>query len=185
MRISLALLFVLTFAACNGMQAEDPAPHASGLRFPERIGELGRLETKPGKDASGIDVTYGWRKAKERGLLCRVVVEPATSTAATAEEVLVEEWRVSVQRHDKTLRSGDPGEERFDVTHPFRGATIPGMGLLTKKKLHSEVWESWIVTYLIDGWNVTFVGLERDPDESLPPLAVEECAAAFLRENSP
>jgi hypothetical protein len=162
---------------------EEAPSHPSGLRFPDRLGELTRIDDRPGKTREGIDVTYGRTKDEGGGLICRVTLDPVIAAPGAPEDVLIAEQRTSYKRHYVSLIEGRA--EPFASEHPFRGATLHGSGVVTKRTNHSEVWESSLTTYVVDGWNVTFVVLERNADGSRPPLSAVTCASAFFSENGP
>jgi hypothetical protein len=125
-------------------------------------------------------VTYA-----RKGAFCKIAIEPVAAEG-TADEILGGELRASEVAHDQTLYSeltrGGP-EEPLETEHSFRGQTLRGAGIVTSRDSRGGSWQAALETFVVDGWNVTFVTLERDPDDSRPPTALVSCADAFFAAN--
>jgi hypothetical protein len=186
MKSSLATLSfaaALILAACAGTPTDevDERHDGSGLGFPTQVGEFVRHEREKGVAESATRFTYA-----RKGAFCKIAIEPVGATG-TADEILAAELRTSTQVHDKTLHGeltrGGP-EEKFELDTTFRGEPLHGSGVLASRDSRGGKWQTALATFIVDGWNVTLLTLERDPDRSRPPTPLASCADAFFAANS-
>jgi hypothetical protein len=174
----------LLLAGC-GLLGSEPLPDErhdpSGLRFPGELAEFLRHEAEPGLAEDGVRWTYA-----RKGAFCKIAIEPVAAAAGSEDEILAAELRASVQAHHETLHgelTRSAPEEPFESAAAFRGSTLHGMGVVAMRESRAGRWQAALETFLVGGWNVTLITLERDPDESRPPQPLASCAAAFFDAN--
>ena len=178
---SAALVLV---AGCSLFQSE-PAPdewhEPSRLRFPGELGEFLRNESEDGLADGGVRWTYS-----RKGAFCKIAVEPVAALTRTEAEILAAEMRASVQAHQETLHGeltkGAP-EESFESDATFRGSTLHGMGVVASRDSRGGHWQAALATFVLGGWNLTLITLERNPDKSRPPAPLDACLTAFFDAN--
>ena len=71
----------------------------------------------------------------------------------------------------RTARIGTSGpRKRFAISDAaFRGGALHGKGVVATRDSRAGRWQAALETFLVGGWNVTLITLERDPDKSRPP----------------
>jgi hypothetical protein len=171
-------------AGCSYFQ-DEPLPDEwhgpSGLRFPGALGEFIRHDPEPGLAEGSVRWTYA-----RQGAFCKIAIEPVAAAAGSEDEILAAELRAAVEVHHETLHgelTRSAPEEPFESDATFRGSTLHGMGVVANRESRAGHWQAALETFLVGGWNVTVITLERDPDSSLPPRSLAACAAAFLAAN--
>jgi hypothetical protein len=181
---TLVVAAALLVSACSWFQSEplpDERHEPSGLRFPGELGEFLRHEPEPGLAEDGVRWTYA-----RKGAFCKISIEPVAAAAGGEVEMLAAEYRASVQAHHETLHGeltrGAP-EEPFESDAAFRGSALHGMGVVATRDSRAGRWQAALETFLVGGWNVTLITLERDPDKSRPPQPLAACASAFFDAN--
>jgi hypothetical protein len=175
---------VVLLAGCSAFQSEplpDEAHEPSGLRFPGSLGEFLRNESEAGLADGGVRWTYS-----RKGAFCKIAVEPVAAVTGTEAEILAAEMRASVQAHDEALHGeltrGAP-EEAFESDATFRGSTLHGMGVIASRDSRGGHWQAALETFVLGGWNLTVITLERNPDKSRPPAPLDACLTAFFDAN--
>ena len=176
----------VSLAGCGLLQSEpipDEWHEPSRLRFPGALGDFLRNEPENGLAENGVRWTYA-----RKGAFCKIAVEPVAAAAGSEAEVLAAEMRASVEAHHETLYGeltrGAP-EEPFESDATFRGITLHGMGVVATRDSRAGRWQAALETFLLGGWNVTLITLERNPDRSRPPALLAACADAFFAANGP
>jgi hypothetical protein len=175
---------LLLLAGCSLFQGEpipDEWHEPSRLRFPGALGEFLRNESEEGLADGSVRWTYS-----RKGAFCKIAVEPVAAVTGTEAEILAAELRASVQAHDESLHGeltrGAP-EEPFESDATFRGVTLHGMGVIASRDSRGGYWQAALETFVLGGWNLTLVTLERNPDKSRPPAPLEACLTAFFDAN--
>jgi hypothetical protein len=179
-----ASVAVVLLAGCGLFQSEpipDEWHEPSSLRFPGELAEFVRNEPEDGLAENSVRWTYA-----RKGAFCKIAVEPVAAVTGTEAEILAEEMRASVLAHHETLHGeltrGAP-EEPFESDATFRGTPLHGMGVVASRDSRGGHWQAALETFVLGGWNVTLITLERDPDKSRPPAPLAACAAAFFDAN--